>query len=213
LSIKKYGEKMPRTKEQNKELKLNRKKMIADSGLKVFCVKGFEGTQMTDIAKEAAISHGLIYHYFESKQDIYNYIMENFTKSITEKINAVTNAENNNRKKLEAITEFFINNALADKSYPFLFFTMISKRFQEINIQGIFDKKPKKKGLFDIIHNIFFQGLEKGELSFDGSASQAVLLYLSIIHGANLGVILCPVEYRNKIEFLTVNSILSAFTK
>ncbi len=38
-----------------------------DAALKVFALKGFSGTSIKDIAREADISQGLLYHYFPGK--------------------------------------------------------------------------------------------------------------------------------------------------
>ncbi|NOX18081.1 MAG: TetR/AcrR family transcriptional regulator, partial [Chlorobi bacterium] len=43
---------------------------IMDAGLKLFAKKGYHGTSVADIAKEAGISKGLAYNYFKSKSDL-----------------------------------------------------------------------------------------------------------------------------------------------
>lgn len=48
----------------------DRRKQIMDAALRVFSQKGFERTTNKDIAQEAGITAGLIYHYFQSKEDL-----------------------------------------------------------------------------------------------------------------------------------------------
>jgi AcrR family transcriptional regulator len=48
----------------------DRREQIIDAALHVFSQKGFERTTNKDIAQEAGITPGLIYHYFESKEDL-----------------------------------------------------------------------------------------------------------------------------------------------
>jgi AcrR family transcriptional regulator len=48
----------------------DRREQIIDAALRVFSQKGFERTTNKDIAREAGITPGLIYHYFESKDDL-----------------------------------------------------------------------------------------------------------------------------------------------
>jgi AcrR family transcriptional regulator len=48
----------------------DRREQIMDAALRVFSQKGFERTTNKDIAQEAGITPGLIYHYFESKEDL-----------------------------------------------------------------------------------------------------------------------------------------------
>ena len=61
---------MPRTKEQFKEIRARTKQSIIDAGLKLFAQRGFHGTSIADIAKEAGVSKGLAYNYFKSKTEL-----------------------------------------------------------------------------------------------------------------------------------------------
>lgn len=69
--------KMPRTPLQNLEIREKTKKQILDAGLKVFAVKGYHGTSISDIAKEADVSKGLAYNYFKSKKDLAEAVLMN----------------------------------------------------------------------------------------------------------------------------------------
>src|SRR5687767_7697589 len=56
--------------------KRDRREDILQASLKLFAEKGFHGTSMRDIAREADITEGLIYHYFASKRDLFRAIIE-----------------------------------------------------------------------------------------------------------------------------------------
>ncbi len=73
---------MPRTKEQNEEIRKNTKKLILDSALKLFAEQGFQATSMSDIAKTAGVSKGLAYNYFDSKQHIIEAIMKDVMDTV-----------------------------------------------------------------------------------------------------------------------------------
>lgn len=60
----------PRTKEQFEEIRESRKELIRSSALKLFALKGFHTTSISMIAHEAKISKGLIYNYYDSKEDL-----------------------------------------------------------------------------------------------------------------------------------------------
>jgi len=58
-------------KERKQRERLQRKSDIIEAARSVFESKGFLNTTLQDVAKEAEISVGLIYRYFESKEDIF----------------------------------------------------------------------------------------------------------------------------------------------
>jgi len=67
----------PRTnRQQQAEETRNR---LIDSALRVFSTKGFAASTTKDIAKEAGVTDGLIYHYFSSKEDLIWAILERHT--------------------------------------------------------------------------------------------------------------------------------------
>lgn len=61
---------MPRTDEQNQMIRETRRQDILDAALKLFAENGFHNTSISMIARRVKISKGLIYNYFESKDEI-----------------------------------------------------------------------------------------------------------------------------------------------
>ena len=47
-----------------------RRRQILDAAVKVFARSGFHGARVGDIAEEAGVAYGLVYHYFKSKEDL-----------------------------------------------------------------------------------------------------------------------------------------------
>jgi len=60
----------PRTPEQFKEIREDRKKVILGAALHVFAEDGYHLSSVSRIAKKAGFSKGLMYNYFESKEDL-----------------------------------------------------------------------------------------------------------------------------------------------
>ena len=54
-----------------KEKKERRRQEILYAALDLFVTKGYAATKITDIAKSANMSRGLMFHYFESKEKLY----------------------------------------------------------------------------------------------------------------------------------------------
>ncbi len=65
----------PRTVEQFDSIRQKKKKLILDTALELFAENGFHATSISQITKKAGISKGLVYNYFESKQDMLDEII------------------------------------------------------------------------------------------------------------------------------------------
>lgn len=68
---------MPRTEEQYKEIRELKRQQIMDSALGLFAEKGFDASSINMIANRAGVSKGLMYNYFESKEDLIITIIHN----------------------------------------------------------------------------------------------------------------------------------------
>ena len=54
----------------------DRRKQILRAAVEVFAERGFHRTRVSDIAQKAGVAYGLIYHYFDSKDDVLNSVFE-----------------------------------------------------------------------------------------------------------------------------------------
>ncbi len=48
----------------------DKRRMILDAAVRVFARQGFHACRVSDIADEAGVAYGLVYHYFASKDEI-----------------------------------------------------------------------------------------------------------------------------------------------
>jgi AcrR family transcriptional regulator len=60
----------PRTPVQNEEIRAESKHKIMDAAFKLIAKNGYEATSIAMIAKVAGVSKGLLYNYFEGKEDL-----------------------------------------------------------------------------------------------------------------------------------------------
>jgi AcrR family transcriptional regulator len=67
---------MPRSETDNQEIRAARRREILAAATSVFADKGVARTKVTDIAAAANLSHGLLYHYFPSKEAVFEAIVD-----------------------------------------------------------------------------------------------------------------------------------------
>ncbi|MDR2774597.1 MAG: TetR/AcrR family transcriptional regulator [Tannerella sp.] len=77
---------MPRTKEQNEQIRREKRELIKQTALRLFAAKGYASTSISEIAEDANIAKGLLYNYYESKeallQTIWDELIETFKNLI-----------------------------------------------------------------------------------------------------------------------------------
>jgi len=94
----------------NNEDAADKTTVILDAAIKVFADKGYFGARVSDIAKEAGIAYGLVYHYFDSKEDllisIFRTRWENFLNAIKRQIET----EDDPREMVRGIISFLFHS-------------------------------------------------------------------------------------------------------
>ncbi|HRX00428.1 MAG TPA: TetR/AcrR family transcriptional regulator, partial [Cyclobacteriaceae bacterium] len=60
----------PRTSAKNEEIRQESAQRIMDAAFSLIAKQGYESTSISQIATEAGVSKGLLYNYFESKEDL-----------------------------------------------------------------------------------------------------------------------------------------------
>ncbi|HET6623200.1 MAG TPA: TetR/AcrR family transcriptional regulator [Gaiellaceae bacterium] len=86
----------------------DKRKRILDAAVRVFAEHGYHGARVGDIAKDAGVAHGLLYHYFASKDDVLRTIfVENWGELIA-RFRAVEAADEPAEAKLEGIAKILL---------------------------------------------------------------------------------------------------------
>jgi len=75
---------MGRSVESNRRIRSERHQAILAASLDLFASRGLAATKVADIAEAAAISPGLVYHYFSSKGDIFVLLVDRAISRLNE---------------------------------------------------------------------------------------------------------------------------------
>lgn len=97
----------PRTTKQLAALKEARETQILEAAFKLFSTKGYYHTSISDIAKNANLSKGLLYNYFVSKEVLLNEVVLYAFRDTTDV--GVSMLETSNEMSPKAIFENLIN--------------------------------------------------------------------------------------------------------
>jgi TetR/AcrR family fatty acid metabolism transcriptional regulator len=90
---------------------IDKRRQILDAAIRVFARQGFHSTRVADIADEAGVAYGLVYHYFKSKDEVLN---ELFSERWSLLLAAIDEADGSTeltpRAKLEAAAGFIVES-------------------------------------------------------------------------------------------------------
>ena len=87
-----------------------RRRQILDAAVRVFARQGFHGCRVSDIADEAGVAYGLVYHYFSSKEEILDTLFLERWDVMLEAISEVDASSRSPREKLQAIAGFIVES-------------------------------------------------------------------------------------------------------
>lgn len=170
-SVKKMS---PRTKIQFEEIRKTSKDKILSVALELFAKKGYHATSVSQIARQANISKGLMYNYFASKEILLNEVIRQGFNLLAE-LEYKTKREVNPEKQLEEFVDSVLQNLYSNFSYWQLYLALlvhpeiqkkIEKEMQQFRdefietIASLFRKlKIKNPELEAFLLGTFFDGL------------------------------------------------------
>ena len=88
----------------------DKRRVILDAAIRVFARQGFHRCRVSDIAREANVAYGLVYHYFRSKDEVLDTL---FTERWSLLLVAISEGDRDDapvRDKLHAIASFIIDS-------------------------------------------------------------------------------------------------------
>ena len=85
---------------------IDKRRLILDAAVRVFARQGFHTCRVSDIADEAGVAYGLVYHYFSSKDEILDTLFLERWSVMLAAIAEADASEQQPRDKLRAIAAF-----------------------------------------------------------------------------------------------------------
>jgi TetR/AcrR family fatty acid metabolism transcriptional regulator len=89
---------------------VDKRRIILDAAVRVFARQGFHTCRVSDIADEAGVAYGLVYHYFQSKDEVLDTLFLDRWDVLLEAIREVDASDVPARAKLRAIAGFIIDS-------------------------------------------------------------------------------------------------------
>lgn len=120
-------------------LKPEKQKQIINAAIKEFVRNGFEKASTNEIVKRANISKGSLFNYFNSKKDLYLYLIEYSSKAIVNINEEIDLSETDLFKRIErvALQKFYVQ-----QKYPQAFeFLASTKQEESVEVKDIIKQR------------------------------------------------------------------------
>ena len=88
----------------------DRRRQILDAAVRVFARQGFHTCRVSDIADEAGVAYGLVYHYFQSKDEVLDTLFCDRWDVLLKAIEDVDAGDGEAREKLHMIASFIVDS-------------------------------------------------------------------------------------------------------
>ena len=163
---------------QNRQKKI-KQAAIFQAALRVIKEQGFHKAKMADIAAEAGISYGLVYHYFKSKEDLFEAILEHWWGSLFALMKTLSEKDDSVPDKLHAIINYFLDTYQENPELVNIFITEISRSTSNLTETRL----GHFKKFMSLIEAFIKQGQEQGILRTDFKASYLTYIFLGALEG------------------------------
>lgn len=133
---------------------------MINAALKIFAMQGYRHASTDDIVREAAISKGLLFHYFDSKLGVYQFIYDYSVRYMSLELRSTVNSRETDL--FEILKQVETAKIQAMRGYPYMQLFLTRCGYEDVGeaLLAIEDKKALLAETYQSIENqISFQNL------------------------------------------------------
>src|SRR3954462_11244864 len=154
-----------------------KRRQILDAAVRVFARQGFHTCRVSDIADEAGVAYGLVYHYFRSKDEVLDTLFLERWNVMLDAIREVDGQDILARKKLEAIAGFIVDSYRHDPDLMKVIIVEVTRAASSFGQPPI----PKTTEAYTLIGAVVERARAAGEFRSDSSPQFAAMAFYGAI--------------------------------
>ncbi|MBO4377110.1 MAG: TetR/AcrR family transcriptional regulator [Lachnospiraceae bacterium] len=134
------------------DLKKEKQDRIINAAMKVFALNGYRNASTDDIVKEAGISKGLLFHYFENKIGVYTFLFDYSARYTT--LELKSNVDSDITDVFELMRQIEFSKLLTIRSHPYMQMFLKSCMKEDIfeALMAIEERRTQLSELYDSIY-------------------------------------------------------------
>jgi TetR/AcrR family transcriptional regulator, fatty acid metabolism regulator protein len=185
----------------------DKRRLILEAAVRVFARQGFHACRVSDIADEAGVAYGLVYHYFASKDEVLNTLFLERWNVMLELIREVDGEAIPVREKLAAIASFIIDSYRHDPDLMKVIIVEVTRAANSFGDEHI----DTIREAYDMIAGMIGQAQAQGVFKAEIEARFAAMAFYGAIEQLLTGWIfdLLPhdEEYFERAKWLVVETV------
>src|ERR687895_642985 len=138
-----------------------KRRRILRAAITVFARNGYHASKVSDVATEAGVAYGLVYHYFGSKEQLLDTIFRRTWTNMLEAVEEVEREDASAREQIRAIAHIVLGAWPLD---PDLIRVLIREVARGPQLEQEIDEIGRA---FDALERVVARGQQKGELRAD----------------------------------------------
>jgi len=158
--------------------------LILHAAVRVFARKGYHTCRVGDIAEEAGVAHGLLYHYFRSKEEVLDCVFRETWVDIVGAAHRVEETAEPARERLAGIAKILLR---AWKRDPDLVTVVIREGLRSPDLQR---RVAEIRQAFEAIERIVARGQSEGEFRDDVDPRLASVVFYGALEEILTGWVL-----------------------
>jgi TetR/AcrR family fatty acid metabolism transcriptional regulator len=162
---------------QRDAVKKGKEEAIFTAALSAIKEKGFHKARMSDIAARAGISYGLVYHYFLSKEDLFDALLNRWWEGLFTLMSGIKKSPEPLREKLARIIHYFLDTYQKEPELVTIFITEISRSTSNLTP----DRLENFKTFMSSTEQVIQEGQDKGMLRTDFKARYLTYIFLGAL--------------------------------
>ena len=136
---------------------VDRRRQILDAAVRAFALRGYEATRVGDVATEAGVAYGLVYHYFSSKEELLETIFRDTWSQMLDTIREIEAEADPVREQLRKVVALVLRTWNRD---PDLVRVLVREVTRTPHLQV---EVAEIQHAFDALERIVARGQEAGE--------------------------------------------------
>jgi AcrR family transcriptional regulator len=149
---------------------VDKRRLILEAGITVFARQGFHHCRVSDVADEAGVAYGLVYHYFDSKEEILDPIFLERWQVMLDAIAEIDRQEICPRDKLHLVASFIIDSYRNEPDLMKVIIVEVTRAANSFGRQHLDTIREAYNGIAAIVESGRRDGIFKADISSEFAA-------------------------------------------